>query len=292
VKDFRLALVQHASPFGAREKNMEATIAFVRRAKKRGAALVCLPELGITGHAGHPAMVEEAEPVPEGSCAQRLLALARDLDIHICAGICEVERGVHYNTQFVVGPDGYLGKQRKVHLSADEYFHFRGGAGIPVFELPFAVVGIIICYDNGFPEYARTLAVKGAELILSPHAARFGKWPRDVVGRRAAVKRRKEHWTMVHRCRAWENGVYVGLCDAVGRSAIGLKGVEANHAGGCMVVDPNGDVIAESKTRGIRDEMIVVELKGDAVAARRRSRCFGLQTRRPEVFRALTEPTV
>ena len=291
MESFKIALVQHSSPVGAKAENLKATVSWVKKASKAGAALVCLPELGISGHAGHPAMVEQAEPVPGGQAVAVLSGLAGDLGIHICAGICEDDRGIHYNTQFIVGPEGYVGKQRKVHLSGDEYFYFRGGTALPVFDLPFARVGIIICYDSTFPEVARCLAVQGAELLLASHAARFGNWPRDAQSRRKAVRRSKDNWARVHACRALDNGCYVALCNTAGRSAVGIKGVEANHAGGCMVFDPRGSLFAESRSRDIRDEMLVAHLDGQIVAQRRSQACFNLQTRRPEVYRALAEPT-
>ncbi len=291
MKDFKIALVQHSSPVGKKKENLEAAVSWARKAEKKGASLVLFPELNITGHAGDPAMVKDAEAVPGGPSVEALSELARELDIHVCAGVAEDDRGIHYNTQFIVGPGGYVGKQRKVHLSNDEYFYFRGGTGLPVFDLSLARVGIIICYDNGFPEVSRCLAVKGAELLLCPHAARFGRWPAAPAGRKKVVRSHKASWKLIQQARACDNGVYVALCNTAGRSAGKLRGVEANHAGGCMVFDPRGKAVAESGAKDIREEMIVVELRGEAVAERRGGRCFNLQTRRPEVFGALVEPT-
>lgn len=291
MEDFRIALVQHASPVRSTQKNLEATEAWARKAKKAGADLVVLPELNITGHAGHAAMVAQAEPVPDGPRCERLIELARELDVFICAGLAEDDLGIHYNTMAMLGPEGYVGRQRKTHLSRDEYYYFRAGTDLPVFDLPFARVGVIICYDNSHPEISRCLAVRGAEVLLGPHAARFGAWPRTPVGRREAVKGIKGRWRRLHSTRAYDSGVYVALCNTAGRSAQGLKGVEANHAGGCMVISPDGEVVAESRSRDIRDEMVVVDLEAEAVHARRRQACFPLQTRRPEVFTALTGPT-
>ena len=291
MQGFRIALVQQDSPVGHKKENLENAMAWVREAHAQGAKLVALPELGITGHAGHLDMVREAEPVPDGPAAQALMALAKELDIYISAGIAEDDRGMHYNTQFIVGPEGFWGKQRKVHLSGDEYFYFRHGTRIPVLDLPIARVGIVICYDNNHPELARCLGVQGAELILSPHAARFGAWPEKKEDRELAVARNKEHWRLVHRCRAYDNACYVAVCNDAGRSAMEIEGVEANHAGGCVVIDPRGEVIAESTSTDIQEEMIVTDLDAEAVAARRRGKCLPLQTRRPEVFTALCKPT-
>jgi len=291
MRDFTIALIAHESPVGRKRRNLEAVVAWTRKAAKKGAELIGFPELNLTGHAGHRRMVAEAEAVPDGPAVARLCELAAELGVHICAGICENERGIHYNTQFLVGPGGYVGKQRKVHLSGDEYFHFRYGTQLPVFDLPFARVGIIICYDNNHPEISRCLAVDGAEVLLVPHAARFGKWPRTVAGRRRAVAERTRYVTMTHACRANDNGVYVAYCNTAGRSAMGIAGVQANHAGGCMIFGPRGETVAASRARDIREEMLVVTLPAEPVASRRAGRCFTLQTRRPEVFGALTRPT-
>ena len=290
MKDFRLALVAHRAKVGDKASNLAATCEWVRKAIERGADLVCLPELGLTGHVGHPAMVSEAEPVPGGPCVERLSDLASELDIHVAAGICEDDLGIHYNTQFVVGPKGFVGKQRKVHLSRDEYFYFRHGTRLPVLDLPFVRLGMIICYDNSFPELSRCLALDGAELLFCPHAARFGTWPRVRAARRDAVKRRLARWAATHQARALDNGVYVALCDMVGPCGRGL-GVDANHAGGCLLVAPDGEVAARSRTADIGEAMVLVDLRAEAVAAPRRAACFNLQTRRPEVYGAMTRPT-
>jgi predicted amidohydrolase len=291
MKDLRLALIQQSSPLGRKEKNLDAAESWARKAAAKDAHLVCFPELNITGHGGDPLMIRGAEAVPDGPAFLRLAELARDLSIFICAGIAEAERGAVYNTQFVVGPGGFVGKQRKVHLSRDEYFYFRAGSTLDVLELPFARVGIAICFDNEIPEVSRTLAVSGAEVLLCPHAARFGKWPKDAAGRRKAVRDRKNHWKTQHPVRARDNGAYVALCDAVGRSAIGLNGCMANHAGGCMAFGPDGKLIAESRARDIVEEMLVVDLKAESLEKVRCSSCFNLRVRRIEAFAPLTQPT-
>jgi N-carbamoylputrescine amidase len=291
MKKVTFALVQHGSPVGEKGKNLDTAIAWSKKGKQAGASLVCFPELNITGHAGHPTMVSEAEEVPDGPAVRSLIDAAAELDIFIGAGIAEYDRGVHYNTYILVGPGGYVGKQRKVHLSRDEYLYFRGGTSLPVFDLPFAKVGINICYDNEVPEVSRCLAVSGAELVVCPHAARFGSWPDSVKKREKTVREQKAHWKLVHSCRAWDNGFYVALCNTAGRSADILDDVEANHAGCCMVFDPYGKCIAESQATDIADEMVVTSLDPELFKERRREPCFNLQTRRPEVFGVLSEPT-
>lgn len=295
MKDFRLALVQQTSILGKTGENLAATEAWLRKAAKAGAQLACFPELNVTGHGGHAKMIRFAESIPDGDSCRRLVALASELGIYICAGLAESEGSAVYNTSVLVGPDGYMGKQRKLHLSGDEYFLFRGGTNMPVFELPFAKVGIIICFDNEHPEPARCLAIDGAELLLCPHAARCGDAPKNPAESRAKVKRRMDHWQKMHGSRAMENGCYVALCDAVGSATTGdkeLKGVKAVHAGGCLVVDPWGEVYARSRSRDIREELLIVDMKAEKLHARREANCFGLRVRRPELFKAISRPTV
>lgn len=292
MKDFKLALVQYDSKLRRTQQNLEKAIAWIRRAKRKGADLVCLPELCITGHGGHDSMIADAEPVPDGPACAALIDLAAELELHISVGIAEVEGPSVYNCQFLVGPGGFLGKQRKVHLSRDEYYFFRHGTDLPVIELPFVKVGTIICYDNSFPEIARCLALEGSELLLAPHAARTQKtWPRNAAVRRKAVAQQKEIAKVIHRVRAIDNACYVGFCNMAGQGAAGIKGVVASHMGGCLVVCPNGVVLDESRSRDVRDEMIVTQLRAELLHKIRIKPCLPLRVRRPEVFSALTAPT-
>lgn len=290
MESLTIALAQHASPVGHKARNLERTLALVRDAAARGATLIAFPELGITGHAGHPAMVSEAEGVPDGPACTALCELAVALGVAVSAGIAEVDRGIHYNTQFLVGPAGYIGKQRKLHLSRDEYYYFRAGTRLPVLAAAGARVGTMICYDSDFPETARCLAVEGAEVILAPHAARSGTWNTADDRLRAAASR-KQHWALTLACRALDNGCFVAACNTAGRSADDLPGVEANHPGGCMVFDPYGRLLAESQSVDVDEELVVVALDASLVARRRSEACFNLQTRRPELYGALVAPT-
>jgi len=291
MKDFNIALVQHASPLGKKLHNMETTIAWARKAKKAGADLVVFPELSITGHGEHVSMIQYAEPIPEGECAQTLIKLAHDLDLFICAGIAELDMETQYNCQFIVGPNGFIGKQRKVHLSGDEYFYFRHGTDLPVFELPFAKIGIVICFDNLVPEVARTHAVKGAEVSLAVHAARVGKWPATLKEKRLTMKYWLAQWRLIHPARACDNGSYVCLNNTVGRSAMGIRGVEANHVGGLMVYGPDGKLVAQNDAIRMKEEMLVVPLKAAPLHGRRTAACFNIRVRRSESFGALTQST-
>ena len=131
--------------------------------------LVLFPELVIHGHCT-PNTWALAEPVPDGPSVAALVKIAKRHRLVLCAGMSEKERDIVYNTQVLVGPDGYIGKQRKLHLSRDEGFFYKGGRDINVFDIGPCKVGIVICYDNQFPEISRVLALRGAEVMLMPHA--------------------------------------------------------------------------------------------------------------------------
>ena len=291
MKDFSLALVQQCSLLGCLSENLEAAERWAMKARAKGADLLCFPELNLTGHGGHPLMIRDSEHVPGGAAVTRLTEIARRTDLFICAGIAEEDRRATYNTQVMVGPDGYIGKQRKVHLSRDEYLYFRAGSTFQVFDLPFARVAVLICFDNEIVESARTAAVLGAEVLLAPHAMRMGPWPTAAAKRRVIVARAKEHFRLVHRCRARDNGVYVGLCNAAGQSAPDIRDCDANHAGGCLVVATDGSVLAESRARDVGEEMVVVKLLAKPLEQRRLDPCFTLRVRRPDAYGPLTERT-
>ncbi|MGC9319744.1 MAG: nitrilase-related carbon-nitrogen hydrolase [Armatimonadota bacterium] len=282
MEDFRAAAIQMNAPLGQVEENLEQIEQWATEAAEQGAHLICFPELTISGHWCAGDIWDVSEPVPGGPSCERIERLAAELGCVISVGIAEREAGVVYNTQMIVGPEGLLGKQRKLHMSSDEYFHFRMGASINVIDIGVCRVGVGICYDTAFPETARIAAIKGAEVYLAPHAARCGQWIDDVEKQRQKVASVKENATMTFRSRAYDNGMFVIYCNQAGPAGEGT-----NHCGGVLFVDPAGTVIAQSQAELIEAEMVVCDLEAEAYRSRRRSRCFNLQTRRPEIYGAI-----
>ena len=286
MQDVTIALVQMNAPLGKTTRNLEAHRQWAEKAAGLGAELVCFPELSLTGHWCAGGVWEASEEVPTGPSTEALMDLARNLGVFLCFGVAERERGLAYNTYVVVGPEGFVGKQRKLQLSGDEYFHFRGGTQIAVLDLGLCRLGVGICYDSLFPEVSRIAAIRGAEVYLMPHAARIGAWPRDRQAHPRLVAECKRTWRKVYAARAYDNGMYVAICNQAGKA--GTK-PRANHAGGILLFDPNGELVAESQTEHIEDELVVCRLSAEAFAARRRSACFNLQTRRPELYSELAQ---
>lgn len=284
MQTFQLAAIQMNAPLGEVERNRAAVLDWAERAARAGAQLALFPELVVSGHWCSGDVRGAAEPVPGGPSVRALVEAARDLNLVLSVGLAERAGGVVYNAQVLVGPQGYIGTQRKVHMSSDEYFYFCGGREMPVFDVGLCTVGTVICFDGMFPEVARILAVQGAEVLLMPHAARFGAWPEEDEGRRAAVRRQKDNWALWGRARACDNGCYAVLVNQAGPA-----GPNTHHAGGTVVYDPRGELLAESQTAEIEDEMVLCTLSAEGLEEARRRRCFNLTVRRPELYGALIE---
>ena len=152
------------------EQNYADFARFVVDAASRGADIVCLPEaMSMVGTGLDYA--EASEPVP-GPGTEFLGRVARDNTVYIVAGLLEREGSVVYNTAVLIGPDGMLeGKYRKVCLPREEIDGgVTPGDSLPVFDTPFGRIGMMICWDSQFPEPARMLAMRGAEVIFMPIA--------------------------------------------------------------------------------------------------------------------------
>src|SRR5262245_18051263 len=151
MESIRVAAVSMNGWLGQPERVLSDIAAWCGRAVAERAELVLFPELVIHGHCT-PNTAEVAELVPDGPSVKRLIALARQHGLVVSAGLSERERDIIYNTQVLVGPDGYIGKQRKLHLSRDEVIHYTPGRTLDVFDIGKCKIGISICYDTEFPE--------------------------------------------------------------------------------------------------------------------------------------------
>ncbi len=289
MKDFTLAMVQHDSYLGTMKENLQKTKFYTVKAKKAGADLVVFPEINITGHAAHESLSSYAVPVPNSEPVQELLDLARAYSIYIVAGIVESDGDKIYNTSFIVGPSGYIGKQRKLHLSLNEALFFSEGDCITTFSLPFAKVGIVICYDCTFPEVSRCLCVDGAELILFCNAARhvdtdWIEWSNDKEVQKIIVHDMKDYLSTITRCRALENRCYVGVCNMTGESGK-YVGVKSNHAGGSFIIDPYGKIMIESEPQYIEEALTVAKLSSKPLEILRSWDNSPFKKRRPSIYK-------
>ena len=233
----RVGFVQNKPIFGNVLENLEGVEALL---KGHSADLFVLPELFATGYQFKD--FEEsrslAEQVPGGVTTSALTAIAKKIDAYIIAGLPEIDENKVYNSAVVTGPNGYIGKYRKIHLFDTEKacFH-QGNLPLQVFDIADAKVGVMICFDWRFPETARTLALRGADLIAHPSNLVLAHCPQ----------------AMITRCL--ENRVFAVTADRVG---IEDRMESLNFIGQSQVVDPDGNIlIRASKTE---EEVHVVEI--------------------------------
>jgi N-carbamoylputrescine amidase len=287
MKSVRVAAVSMNGFLGEPEPILRAIDGWCERAAADKAELVLFPELVVHGHCT-PNTWAIAEPVPDGPSVSTLVQIAKRRRVFLCAGLSEKERDVVYNTMAVVGPDGYIGKQRKIHMSRDESFYYKGGRDLPVFDLGSCKIGIIICYDNQFPEIARIFALRGADVILMPHAGRFKLW-QDTPQSEAAARRYSHEFLKKYALRARENACFAVLTDQVGRAGyVDLwprdSENQPHHAGAALIWGPDGNLLASTQEEHIREEMIVATLDAALLARERSLANYMLRTRRPELF--------
>ena len=282
MKSFKVAVVQMNALKDDLDHNVQVHLKFIQNAAKVGCRLVMFPELSLTAHYGDARVVQFAGKADEGALFDTMSEQAREHGIVISYGFCESAHGTHYNSQALVGPAGLIGVQRKIHASGDEYFSFRMGRSFEVFDLGFCKAGTLICYDSSFPEAWRILALKGAEVVLLPHASRSGPGKR--------IPERKQLTDL----REWvkglpdSNGVYAenNALFAVYGDQVDFNG-HSTHSGGAFVLDPLGDVVSKARA-SLQDLMITARLDSRLLSKARRASGYALKTRRPEVYTELT----
>ena len=257
----KIGLVQQACS-DDRAQNIETSLAGVREAAKQGAQLVLLPEL----HAGpYFCQVEDtgnfdrAEPIL-GPTTEALGRLAKELEIVIVGSIFERRAsGLYHNTAVVLERNGRLaGIYRKMHIPDDqgyyEKFYFTpGDLGFAPVQTSVGVLGVLVCWDQWYPEAARLMALNGAEVLLYPTA--IGWDPRDEESETA---RQREAWLTIQRAHAIANGLPVVACNRVGLEpdpSGQSRGIR--FWGSSFVAGPQGELLAQAATD--KPEVLIAE---------------------------------
>ncbi|MGM0542799.1 MAG: carbon-nitrogen hydrolase [Pseudomonadota bacterium] len=238
-------------------RSLAASEAGIRDAVTQGAQLVLLQEL----HATHyfcqyedPAVFDLAEPL-DGPTGQRLAALAEELDIVLVGSLFERRAaGLYHNTAVVYDrAQGRVGHYRKMHIPDDpgfyEKFYFTPGdhdaarnEGFTPIDTSLGRLGVLVCWDQWYPEAARLMALAGAELLLYPTA--IGWDPNDDDAEKA---RQQDAWTLIQRAHGVANGVPVIVANRVGFEADGsANGAGIQFWGGSFVCGPQGELLARA----------------------------------------------
>ncbi|MEM1537069.1 MAG: carbon-nitrogen hydrolase family protein [Candidatus Bathyarchaeia archaeon] len=229
---FLTALAQISCQRGNKQANIQKIEEYVAKAKQKGADLVIFPELSLTGYIIRDELFELAEKIP-GPSIKAIEKIARKHETHIVFGMPELSgktQATIYNTAILVGPEGYIGKYRKMHLPTHSVFeekrYFRPGYQAEVFETDIGKIGLIICYDIFFPEVCRLTRLEGAQMIVCISAS-------------PAV--RKAFFETLTVARAIENTAFLAYVNLVGVED-GLQ-----FWGGSRLIAPNGKIIAKAK---------------------------------------------
>ena len=291
--DMRVAGIQ-SSCEESKEQNLSKAEELINSAvKQHQPQLVCLQELFTTKYFPSQfdySFFDLAEKIP-GPTTERMARLAKQQGIYIIAPIYEeAEPNLYFNSAPLISPDGkILGVYRKIHIPLFEYtledetdgekrhissyekFYYVGGNDVPIFDTEIGKIGVLICWDNEFPELWRLLEMKGVEFVFSPYAMS-----------RPTGEFYKEQWLFEARCCAYYFSTYVMKVNRVGPEG------DMVYRGRSIAVDPTGELIAGPASED-QDDILCADLDLEKVRGFRNRRPR-LMNRRPEVYKQLSEP--
>ncbi len=274
----RIATAQYRATVGDLERNRHEALRWATAAAEAGAGLAVLPELASSGYAFADEGEAErlAEDAATGPFVAGLTALCRQSGMHVVAGINERDGERRYNSAVLIGPAGTIATYRKLHLFNDEKSWFAPGEGLPIVDLPFGRVGMVVCFDLWFPEAVRALALAGAEVVAVP-TNWVSSFKRTVYDERGFCQ--GDYMAMA---RAAENGLVVACADRIGEE----RGV--NFLGASIIVGADGWPVAGPAPADAEALLVAeVDLRSVERARRRTPRNHLLGDRRPPAYNAV-----
>jgi predicted amidohydrolase len=237
----KIAFLQTSPTFGKAKENVEKAIA---RINSIDVSLIVLPELFNTGYqfTSKREVSLLAEDASQGWTCQRLREIAKKKKLFVVAGIAEKNHGAFYNSSILVGPKGFIGAYRKAHLFWNEKkFFTAGNTPFKVYHIGPARVGMMICFDWLFPEAARTLALKGADVILHPSNLVLPHCPQ----------------AMITRCL--ENRVFAVTANRVGTEER-IKGKTLKFIGSSQIIAPDGRILCRAGAAKVEAKAVEIEV--------------------------------
>ncbi len=277
------------------EANLAAAIGHVREAARRGAQVICLPELFQAQYFCQREdlrLFDLAEPIP-GPSTEMLGAAAREARVTIVASLFERRApGLYHNTAVTLDADGKIASvYRKMHIPDDplyyeKYYFAPGDLGFRAVDTPQGRIGTLVCWDQWYPEGARLTALQGAEILFYPTAIGWHPAEKEEFG--AA---QYDAWQTIQRAHAIANGVYVAAVNRVGHENGNVRGNRADGPGldfwgGSFLADPFGRVIA--KASHTSEEILVGDVDVSLIEETRRNWPF-LRDRRIDAYAPITK---
>ena len=286
---FRIGLVQMScSPDP--DANLDKAVDRVREAARQGAKVVCLPELFRAQYfcqREDAALFDIAESIP-GPSTDRLTVIAREEKVAVVASVFERRApGLYHNTAAILESDGSIaGVYRKMHIPDDplyyeKYYFTPGDIGFKNWKLDAGDVGVLVCWDQWYPEGARITALKGANVIFYPTAIGWHPAEKAEFG-----EAQYDAWQTIQRAHAIANGVFVGAVNRVGHENGDVRGNRAagdglEFWGGSFIADPFGRVIAQASHD--KEEILIGEVDVKLIEETRRNWPF-LRDRRIDAY--------
>ena len=268
--------------------NLARAVEKLEEAARRGASIVCLPELFRTEYFCQEERHEHfalAETIP-GPSTETIAAVARRHNIVVIASLFEQRAsGLYHNTAVILDADGRLvGKYRKMHIPDDplylEKFYFTpGDTGFRAWDTRYGRIGVLVCWDQWFPEAARITALDGAQILFYPTAIGWHPSERSRYG-----DEQFSAWQTIQRSHAIANGVFVAAVNRTGHEGPEQAGLD--FWGGSFVSNPFGAVIQQAAHD--REELLIVPYEPAAVGTIRTPWPF-LRDRRVDAYHNITE---
>jgi len=288
------------------QENFEKTLDYIEQAAAKGAQIICTQELFKTLYfcqsedSSHYELAEEI--TQDTTTVQTLSKLAKDLHIVLIASLFEKRAlGICHNTTVVINADGnFLGKYRKNHIPDDphyyeKYYFTPGDLGYQVFKTKYADIGVLICWDQWYPEAARLLGLKGAEIIFIPTAIGYSKIRKD--------SSYEQSWQTIQRGHAVANVCFLTAVNRVGFEADPSVALPASHGnesgvgpncesgikfwGQSFVADPNGNILKQASRD--QEEIVVCPIDLSLIEEIKKMFSFPYRDRRADSYQGLTE---
>lgn len=286
----RVAVVQQTCT-NNRDNNLEASITAIKEAAKDGARLVLLQEL----HTGlyfcqteNANVFDLAEPIP-GPSTETLAALSKKLGIVIVASLFEKRAtGLYHNTAVVLDKGEIAGRYRKMHIPDDpgyyEKFYFTpGDLGFTPIQTSVGKLGVLICWDQWYPEAARLMALAGAEMLLYPTAIGWGSQETDPD----EMTRQREAWMLVQRGHAIANGVPVLVANRTGFESAEPESQQGiQFWGTSFITGQQGEILVQASE--VMPEILVTDINLKRNESVRRGWPF-LRDRRIDNYQGITQ---
>ncbi|BDC48710.1 apolipoprotein acyltransferase [Bryobacterales bacterium F-183] len=255
----RVGLVQMSCSTDAKE-NLEKALVKIREAAAMGAQVICLQELFRSQYfcrIESAELFDLAEPIP-GESTDAIGKLAKELKVVVVSSLFEKRaQGLYHNTAAILNADGELqGIYRKMHIPDDplyfEKFYFTpGDIGFKNFDTPFGRIGVLVCWDQWYPEGARLTAMQGASILFYPTAIGWHPHEKEQYG-----EAQLDAWRTIQRSHAIANGIYVAAVNRIGFEGTPDNGLE--FWGNSFLADPFGRILQQASSD--KEEILVGEI--------------------------------